>query len=377
MKGVAGQKGAPVQKGVVGQKGAGGKGAAFGQKGPAPVAKAPGKLLGSFAASDAVQVAKLKRIEVIAAQTSDVYSELQEDKKVEALKAIATKLAKHIRGNDLSILADQLLELSNPVDEPNGDFALAEPVTSDFGAAEEEVSLDASMEGEDAGMEETYQEEANEEAAQVPTANPFQTACFDLLRQVQGKPPSEWSKAWLKLNSGMMDVQTQQQALVALMEASMPDASQELGSRIILDLTTKKMIEISALAEALKETASKMEDAVKEQENSWQLLPAMLVGLFPRTRSSDWGMLRVNWAWQNWWNLTEQVLDKADPMRAFDILIMVLQSMQEKSGNLPVKDQQVWKEQGRIALLKGALRKWGAMDDAGILDTLNAYGVEL
>jgi len=70
------------------------------------------------------------------------------------------------------------------------------------------------------------------------------------------------------------------------------------------------------------------------------------------------------------------VLAVLDHFRAFDILVLVLQMMQDKSGKV-IKQQQVWREAARTLAVRKTLSAWGEMDDAAIIETLGAYGVEL
>jgi len=71
-----------------------------------------------------------------------------------------------------------------------------------------------------------------------------------------------------------------------------------------------------------------------------------------------------------------RVLSFGDNFRAFDILVLLLQLMQESSGTL-LKDQEVWKQGDRLKKARKVLCEYGDMEEQSVLETVSAYGVEL
>ncbi|CAK0904181.1 unnamed protein product, partial [Prorocentrum cordatum] len=146
---------------------------------------------------------------------------------------------------------------------------------------------------------------------------------------------------------------------------------------VAVELVRARTVEMTAVEAALKMLSQLLEDLVQTNESAWHLHSHAIASLFPRSISTPWGCTLPNWDWGRWWLMVEKVLSAADQFRAFDIMVLVLQMIQERSGKVLVKDLQVWKEGRRCHYIRKVMRTWGEMDDASICETLRAYGVEL
>jgi len=145
---------------------------------------------------------------------------------------------------------------------------------------------------------------------------------------------------------------------------------------VVVELARTRKVTVPNLEAALKDLARKVEDHVQTNDQAWHLISYFLVYLFPRSRSFEYGFVFPSWNYPTWWRATEEILQEAHKYRAFDILVLCLQLMQEKSGAV-IKELPVWSDPVRASHVRQVLCKWGDMDEASILETLSANGVEL
>lgn len=285
-------------------------------------------------------------------QLIDEWTSLPQEKKDEAFSIIASRFVERVPPEFLASMAEQFAAAAD------GESGTSNAEAVGFEDKEEPVEGGVAEDGEEGAME---------------TGN-FSEAMRQLLQDVEQQPAEEWPAVW----SGVVFLpEDELDALTALFEAALQGGvGLDLAPRVVMELTRAKQVEMTNVEAALQATASKLEALVQVNENAWNLHSHMLMLLFPKTPSTTWGFLRPGWSWISWWQMTERVLVKADHFRAFDILVLVLQMMQEKSGAV-IKQQQVWKEAGRMAKVQKALCGYGEMDGVSILETLAAYGVEL
>mmetsp|Transcript_42301 Transcript_42301/g.78763 ORF Transcript_42301/g.78763 Transcript_42301/m.78763 type:complete len:531 (-) Transcript_42301:74-1666(-) len=213
-------------------------------------------------------------------------------------------------------------------------------------------------------------EEAPDPAEEDPT---LAQSMEDFIQQVENAQTTDWSKAWTGLG---VPREHETEVLSSLFEVAVQKSANDLVPKVVVELARTRKVQIPNLESAMKELAKNLEKLVETNDQAWHLVSYFLVYLFPRTRSSDWGLLFGGWNWQAWWKLTEEVLREAHKYRAFDILVLALQLMQEKSNSVIFK-LPVFVEGGRAAQVKQALCSFGDMDEASILETLSANGVEL
>jgi len=210
--------------------------------------------------------------------------------------------------------------------------------------------------------------------------NVFAEAMQSLLEEVKSKSESEWPSAWTKRVPRAADAAA---ALGSLFETVMlEDAEQgmDLAARMTVELAKELAIKVEPIGEALEGIASRLGNLLEGHETAWYLISDVLVLMFPKSSSAQWGLLVRAWNWNVWWKMVSEVLGKTETLtgayRAYDIMVRILSSLQERCGGV-VKEQQVWKDGGRIVKVRKALCEWGEMDEDTLTDTLQAYGVEL
>lgn len=101
-----------------------------------------------------------------------------------------------------------------------------------------------------------------------------------------------------------------------------------------------------------------------------------MLAFFPVGPGSRWGLQKNGWSWDKWWSTCLEILEPCGGFRAFDIVVLVLELMQEKGDGLPIKEIRSWNESGRLGKLKKQLMKWGDFkSDTDVLDILSNYNV--
>jgi len=343
-------------------------------------------------------------------QLLDEWTSLSQEKKEEAFSLIASKFVERVPAEFLATMAEQFAEAAAGVD---GEKQTSRPSHDDAGAAPEaeandqeeqaeandqeeqaeenmygkllEVKAQVDPDAEEPAGEEAYgdggdqgddQEAYGDGGDQEASGGSAQLAMNQLYFSAFDTPPASWNEAW-KLQG--LPTEEHCEALCALFDVGADGASDGglvLAPRIIAELARSKSVDMKHVDDALQALAHRLEYLVQVTENAWHLHSHMLLNLFPKTTSTEWGFVRPGWTWITWWQMAERVLTAADAFRAFDILVLVLQLMQEKSGCV-IRLQQVWRESGRIQRITKALSTWGDMDSAAIMETLAAYGVEV
>lgn len=263
-----------------------------------------------------------------------------------------------------------------------GQLAAAGVVPAETEAVEAEAEAEAEAEVEaEAPAEEVQQEEdeyAQEQAPEEEQADSddLDKVVEDFLKKCEAsKSPSTYGQVWAELG---VPAENERDVLSFIFEATARRDSEisELVPQVAVNLVRMRKVQVQNLKLALQDFSGKLEDLVQVNENVWHLQSLIILFLFPKTRNSSWGLLFPGWNWFTWWQMTEQILSAADKFRAFDILVLVLQMMQERSGAV-INQQEVWAETVRSQKVKKVLCQWGEMDEASIMETLTAYGVEL
>jgi len=340
-----------------------GKPGAPGHQGSA-AAEAKAKLEARVKAqADAQANLRLRNLEAHMKRLLAEYAQLPEDKKGDACPLIVEKFVEQMSVKHLERLVAEFVAAGV---NPNGSGQAEEAPPEPEEAAPEEAAPDETMEGE-APQEEQADEEGNA-AAMAEAMEAFLQACADT------QLPSQWMQVWSEVG---VPVESQQAAIAVLLEvAAAKENTYELTPQIIVELVRTKKVQMKCLEAALKEFAGRLEELVEVNENAWHLESSFLLLLFPKTVNSSWGLLHPGWNWYTWWQMAEQILSSADRFRAFDILVLVLQMMQERSGAV-INKQQVWMEAQRRQKVRKVLCSWGEMDEDSVVETLSAYGVEL
>lgn len=349
-------------KAAAGQVGKGGK--------PLPVA---GGKRDPFEIRDDV---KLRKIEALVKQLLDEWSTLSAERQESAFTTIASRFVERVPQDYLALMAEQFAA-GLAGDANDGDAEQAEQAV--YEEEVEEKAVEAADEWQEEGAEEGAHESGHGEYEAHGRRHGDQTTARlvadKMLGQASRLHPKDWPKVWQAAIRPLGDG-WQQEVIVALLQAVLPKEIPDLSARLVAELVRVSAVILKDCEEALQTFASTLEGLVKEHEDAWHVHSYVLVCMFPKTPSTSWGWLRPGWSWTAWWQVTEKVLRCADRYRAFDILVLILQMMQEKS-HCVVREQQVWKEVGRMAKVRKALSEWGDMEDSAIIETLNAYGVQI
>eukprot|EP00747_Dinoflagellata_sp_TGD_P120373 gnl/TRDRNA2_/TRDRNA2_173228_c1_seq1.p1 gnl/TRDRNA2_/TRDRNA2_173228_c1~~gnl/TRDRNA2_/TRDRNA2_173228_c1_seq1.p1 ORF type:complete len:452 (-),score=122.16 gnl/TRDRNA2_/TRDRNA2_173228_c1_seq1:69-1370(-) len=334
-QGPAHGKGAPAPAASMG-KGASGDN---GLKGPA-AGKGAAKMSGNQAVKGAPQQAvSISSVQAMAEGMLEQWLQLPKESQDEAFDLISTTFTKLVPPEHLAKMAEKFVTVFDGTDDVQN-------------------------------VEESVEEGAQEEGAQEVMAEPVmvdeavdddnhlaETMSMLLAKTAQKNAPGMWVLEWKGLG---ITEEEQHDALSGLLEA-------EVTKAFAVDLKNLEVV-LTAFAE-------KLEEHVQVTENAWHLPSHIFVLLFPKSATTSWGWAGSQWNWTTWWSFTERVLNAADHFRAFDILVLMLQMMQERSA-VTIKSQQVWAG-GRCGKIREVLTKWGEMDDDGIQETLSAYGVEI
>lgn len=277
-------------------------------------------------------------------------------------------------------LAKQLLEEAAKCGGEAAYDAVAEAIAKSGAGAETLARMAEALSTAAAGLEQKPEEgegppaAAAAESSEVPEIDSSRYAeAAELFFQEEAER-SEWPNIW----SGLGPPEEENDAIVAILEAGSaePELRSTQAAEIVAELARLGHIKMVSVEQSMMHLAKNLEAMVGQNESAWHTHSHVLTALFPKTPSSTWGWEMSSWDWAQWWRVAQRVLALADRFRAFDILVLSLQTMQERS-EVVVKSQGVWKVGTRLADLRTVLSTWGEMDGASILETLGAYGVEI
>jgi len=282
---------------------------------------------------------KARKVQAFAKHLLDEWGSLVEDRKKESWKEVAMKFKERVPSEFLEEMM-ACFTGSSPADPAV--YALP-----DKGLVKTELSGD-----DPASFTDSMQE------------------VFNLIAE---KEPQELNDFWSSLAIPKPSIPS---ALTAFLQVVMDCGDAQGAASFLQHLLTAKLVQPSALELALTNTAKKLEELTQVNESAWHVHAHVLMKTFPKTTQTPWGYFDKGWTWWMWWQMVDRTLSSADSFRAFDILVLVLQMMQEQSGFV-VKEQSTWKDQARIQKVRATLCAWGDMDETALLETLTAYGVEL
>jgi len=345
------------------------------------------------------QIVKMRKVEALVRQLLDEWTTLDEAKKPESFDLIATKFMERVEPKYLAQMAEKFGGSAPGASASNGHGG------ADWGKEESEAGFEEGAELAEEVVD-GVEEAVPEEEAEATWAEAEVAAEAEAEAEAEEEPAhsgggdgavgvgyAEEMKALLKsghkTDAALMEVWSSHGftaedvplAVASLFEAAMRGeggaTGTEVAARLVVELARKQQVELKTIEHALSAASGTLEDLVQESETAWHLYSHVIMLLFPKTvPSTTWGFLQRGWNWASWWAMATKVLEGADHFRAFDILVLVLQMIQDKSG-AKIRQQQVWKEAGRAGKVKAVLCRWGEMDDASTMETLQAYSVEI
>lgn len=327
---------------------------------------------------------KMRKLEVMTKQLLGEFLSLAEDRQEDAWASVTEKFVARVPGKYLAFMSekfsavttvDDIVDANNivikaPAEKPPPEkkAAAAAPPAKKL-KQELPAKSPATQSPATKSMQAVTTPKVDSAMWEVKKPDRFEEAMQAMLQA----EPHDWKTIWAAQKISTKD---QSSALAALGQAAAKAGDIDSVCTLFTTLAGAKLVHMSAIEAALAALAANLEELVGSYENAWHLHSQSLHHFFPRSDHSSWGFQEKTWTWNSWWQMVERVLSKSDNFRAFDILVLVLQMMQEASG-LPVKEQQVWKESGRVSKVRKVLCTWGDMDEKSILETLSAYGVEL
>jgi len=350
------------------------------------------------------QIVKMKKVEAFCKQLLDEWSSLAEDKKRESWQTVAAKLVERVPARFLRLIdmdaandddtqqaAASKGKKAEPREAAKAPALVAAPpakpeAVAPSTAPQVEPSAEEEPWGEDPAQaeEEPFEEEKPAQAEEEE--EPFESEHDEasdalqevraLLKQCQSLPEDRWPT----LFKSKLGAQPEVEAIARIFEASMmvkTKPERQLGARVVVELARNSSIQVKSITPALEVAAGKLESLHTEgHDSAWHLLSDVISQMFPRTPSTTWGLLRVGWNWAAWWAMVSKVLATADPYRAFDITVLALQMMQEKS-KCKINQQGVWKDGGRLQKLKRMMGDWGQMDEHAVEDVLLTHEIQV
>jgi len=295
---------------------------------------------------------RMKMLEVQAKKVIQDWTTMPEDQKPQSMQLILDRIIEALPPEQQRYAIDKLMAAQ----AQNGETAEAE--------AQPE--------------EQQEQMEPNANGNHGPSAE--YKAMDEFITKCESTAPEDWSKAWLELQ---IPRQAEMEMLILLFEVVVNKdlANKDTGlfdfvPRIMTTLVKSRQVFNKNVELALKEISRRMEELAQVNDQAWHLLSYMMLYFHPKGRGTDWGFFFTPWTWELWWKQTKEVLGAAQKYRAFDILVLLLQLMQEKSEQV-LKSLPAWSEPAKTAKVREVLGQWGDMDEAAVLETLSAYGVEL
>eukprot|EP00435_Cladocopium_sp_Y103_P028670 s1248_g7.t1 len=200
---------------------------------------------------------------------------------------------------------------------------------------------------EEAEVEQNEEQQETEPMEDAPNGNHEPSAEYkamdEFITKCESSSPEDWSKAWHELQ---IPRQAEMEMLTLLFEVVInKDVANKDGGlfdfvpRIITALVKTRLVFNKNVELALKEISRRMEELAQVNDQAWHLLSYMMLYLHPKGRGTDWGFVFMPWTWELWWKQTKEVLGAAQKYRAFDILTLLLQLMQDQSDQIAGKER--------------------------------------
>jgi hypothetical protein len=161
----------------------------------------------------------------------------------------------------------------------------------------------------------------------------------------------QWVEVWAKMN---IPTESQVPVLITIVQQGLESEIASTIPDVLAELIKNHRCKVKAVEEAITTLFECGED---EQG----CISKVLILIFPKSPTSEWGWSRVGWNWQQWWATTERMLMALDTKSAYDVLCEILRSIENDSGAY-LPHQQIWDEK-RLLLVRTALCKFGGISE--------------
>jgi len=158
-----------------------------------------------------------------------------------------------------------------------------------------------------------------------------------------------WVEVWAAMNIPV-EPAIQSEVIQAILQVGLASEVADTVPAIVAELIKGHRVKVKAVEEAIQ---TLFECGTDEQG----FLAGLLLLIFPKSPTSEWGWSRVGWNWQQWWITAERVFETLEASSAFDVLCTLLRSLETDSGTY-LPHQQIWDEK-RLATVRAALCKYG------------------
>lgn len=182
----------------------------------------------------------------------------------------------------------------------------------------------------------------------------------------------DWLAAW---QSMVIPADRQVEALQKLLNIAFirPNRVNQIAV-VVAALVKGHKLKLASVEEVLVAFGHNLDGILAMNEDAWHFYATFLENVFPKPADVGWGLFRVGWTWHAWWQHLEKCISSLDPTRAYDVLGMVLKSLQDKEGS-PLSGTTVWSEGDKLQTTMAKLTELGSCSPDEVRTALAALGV--
>lgn len=178
---------------------------------------------------------------------------------------------------------------------------------------------------------------------------------LDYIQRLTRPGVVEKVKSWVEVWAAMgIPIDNQHEVLKVILQVGLESEVADTIGDVVAELIRGHRVKIKAVEEAIQT----LFECGADQENC---LSRMLLLIFPKSPTSEWGWARVGWSWQQWWTTADRILASLDASGAFEMLSTLLTALETDSGAY-LPHQQIWDEK-RLAIVRDALCKYGGFTE--------------
>merc|ERR1712060_189218 len=132
---------------------------------------------------------------------------------------------------------------------------------------------------------------------------------------------------------------------------------------------------MGSVEEVLAKFGENMDGLLAMNEEAWQVYSYYLMHVSPKPATAGWGWSRVGWSWASWWQFVEKCISTLEPLKAFDVIALLLRLIQDKEEGEPLAQLKVWVEQDRLQRVLTKLGELGSCEREEVVEKLMMQGV--